>query len=120
MDGADDAGNDVEALPHRDVSVSTTQAGDGTAARGSQQNTTYSSANAPRTGGHAAGSGSQQPQVGGCISCTPAVFNPPPVVAEIDADDDNIDLDEDEDDEGIVFFTPVIHNNQLLSCVGAV
>ena len=35
VDGADDAGNDVEALPHRDVSVNTTQAGDGTAARGS-------------------------------------------------------------------------------------
>ena len=60
--------------------------------------------------------------MGGCIPCTPVVFNPPPVVAEIDVDDDDIDLDEDEDDEGIsFFFTPVIHNNQLLSCcVGAV
>ena len=122
VDGTDDAWNDVEALSHRDVSVSTTQAGDGTAARGSQQNTTYSSANAPRTGGHAAGSGSQQPQVGGCFLCTPVVFNPPPLVTEIDVDDDDIDLDEDEDDEGIgfSFYTRVIHNNQLLSCVGAV
>ena len=122
VDDADDAGNKVQARPHRNVSVSSTQAGDGTATRGSQQNTTCSNGNTPRTGGHAVGSGSQHPQVGGCIPCTPAVFNPPPIVAEIDVDDDDIDLDEDEDDEGIgfSFYTRVIHNNQLLSCVGAV
>ena len=39
VDDADDAGNKVQARPHRNVSVSTTQAGDGTATRGSQQNT---------------------------------------------------------------------------------
>ena len=67
VDDADDAGNKVQARPHRNVSVSTTQAGDGTATRGSQQNTTCSNGNTPRTGGHAAGSESQHPQVGGCI-----------------------------------------------------
>ena len=46
VDDADDAGNKVQARLHRNVSVSTTQAGDGTSARGFQQNTTYLSANA--------------------------------------------------------------------------
>ena len=39
VDDADDAGNKVQARSHRNVSMSTTQAGDGTATRGSQQNT---------------------------------------------------------------------------------
>ena len=39
VDGADDAGNDVEVLSHRDVSVSTTQAGDGEQPRGALSRT---------------------------------------------------------------------------------
>ena len=54
VDDADDAGNKVEARPYRNVSVSNAQAGDGTAARGSQHNTMCTIADAPWTS-HTAG-----------------------------------------------------------------
>ena len=105
----DDAASADDDSDHGASSANAPQVVDRTAVGGSQQNATSSSATAPLAGGHMAGSGSQQnatnlssniTQTGGCIPCTPAVFNPPPVVAETDADDDDIDLDEDEDDEG--------------------
>ena len=57
VDDADDAGNKVQARPHRNVSVSTTQAGDGTATRGSQQNTPGAERKVMSAGGSGGGGG---------------------------------------------------------------